>query len=147
MKVLKEALAKIKKRSVQLSREEIEASYNVLLAVREELVESFYNIAERRLRELYDEYAFMMLKLDKVIQLLRRILEKPTTASSQKPKHEEIEENLSKLQPNLAQTLRLLLQSAKMLREFSNSMPSYYLRVLIKNINDQIDKVIKFLGD
>jgi hypothetical protein len=147
MKVLKEALAKIKKRSVQLSREEIEASYNVLLAVREELVESFYNIAERRLRELYDEYAFMMLKLDKVIQLLRRILEKPTTASSQKPKHEEIEENLSKLQPNLAQALRLLLQSAKMLREFSNSMPSYYLRVLIKNVNDQIDKVIKFLGD
>ncbi|MCI4436661.1 MAG: hypothetical protein JHC33_07640 [Ignisphaera sp.] len=147
MKVLKEALAKIKKRSVQLSREEIEASYVVLLAVREELVESFYNIAERRLRELYDEYAFMMLKLDKVIQLLRRILEKPTTASSQKPKHEEIEENLSKLQPNLAQALRLLLQSAKMLREFSNSMPSYYLRVLIKNINDQIDKVIKFLGD
>jgi len=147
MGFLKDALARIKRKSSTMSKEEMAAAYKVLLEIRGELVDSFYIIAERRLRELYDGFSMTMLKLDKTIQVLRRALGEPISTTHPKLKKSELEEELQKLSPDLSQALRSLMHSTGLLKEFAQSMPQHYLRAIMRGVDDNIDRTIKLLSD
>jgi hypothetical protein len=147
MGFLKDALARIKRKSSTMSKEEMAAAYKVLLEIRGELVDSFYIIAERRLRELYDGFSMTMLKLDKTIQVLRRALGEPISITHPKLKKSELEEELQKLSPDLSQALRSLMHSTGLLKEFAQSMPQHYLRAIMRGVDDNIDRTIKLLSD
>jgi hypothetical protein len=147
MGFLKEVLTKILKKSNTIDREEMKAIYRVLLEIRRELVDAFYIIAERKLRELYDGFSMTMLKLDKTIQVLRRALGEPVNTTYTRLKKAELEEELKKLSPELSQVLRTLIYSTELLKEFAQSMPYYYLRAVVKSIDDNVDRAIKALGE
>jgi hypothetical protein len=147
MGFLKEVLTKILKKSNTIDREEMKAIYRVLLEIRRELVDAFYIIAERKLRELYDGFSMTMLKLDKTIQVLRRALGEPVNITCTRLKKAELEEELKKLSPELSQALRTLIYSTELLKEFAQSMPYYYLRAVVKSIDDNVDRAIKALGE
>jgi hypothetical protein len=147
MGFLKEVLTKILKKSNTIDREEMKAIYRVLLEIRRELVDAFYIIAERKLRELYDGFSMTMLKLDKTIQVLRRALGEPVNTTYTRLKKAELEEELKKLSPELSQALRTLIYSTELLKEFAQSMPYYYLRAVVKSIDDNVDRAVKALGE
>jgi hypothetical protein len=147
MGFLKEVLTKILKKSNTIDREEMKAIYRVLLEIRRELVDAFYIIAERKLRELYDGFSMTMLKLDKTIQVLRRALGEPVNTTYTRLKKAELEEELKKLSSELSQVLRTLIYSTELLKEFAQSMPHYYLRAVVKSIDDNVDRAIKALGE
>jgi hypothetical protein len=147
MGFLIDALSRIRKKSSTMSKEEMLAVYRVLLEIRRELVDAFYIIAERKLRELYDGFSMTMLKLDKTIQVLRRTLGEPASTTYSRLKRGEVDEMLEKMPLELSQTLRSLMHSAGLLEEFAQSMPQHYLRAVLKGVDDHVDKVIKLLGD
>ncbi|MEM0027647.1 MAG: hypothetical protein QXT53_07840 [Ignisphaera sp.] len=146
MAFLKDVLTRIRRKSAsEMSREEALAAYAILLSVRKEMVESFYNIADRRLRELYDTFSMTMLKLDKVIQTLRRIIGDSIMTEEVKLARSDIDEHLQNLSLEASMAFRNLVQSAKLLKEFSQSLPPQYLKAMLKGIDDTIDKVINVL--
>jgi hypothetical protein len=147
MGFLIDALSRIRKKSSTMSKEEMLAVYRVLLEIRRELVDAFYIIAERKLRELYDGFSMTMLKLDKTIQVLRRTVGEPASTTYSRLKRGEVDEMLEKIPLELSQTLRSLMHSAGLLEEFAQSMPQNYLRAVLKGVDDHVDKVIKLLGD
>jgi hypothetical protein len=147
MGFLIDALSRIRKKSSTMSKEEMLAVYRVLLEIRRELVDAFYIIAERKLRELYDGFSMTMLKLDKTIQVLRRTVGEPASTAYSRLKRGEVDEMLEKIPLELSQTLRSLMHSAGLLEEFAQSMPQHYLRAVLKGVDDHVDKVIKLLGD
>jgi hypothetical protein len=147
MGFLIDALSRIRKKSSTMSKEEMLAVYRVLLEIRRELVDAFYIIAERKLRELYDGFSMTMLKLDKTIQVLRRTVGEPASTTYSRLKRGEVDEMLEKIPLELSQTLRSLMHSAELLEEFAQSMPQHYLRAVLKGVDDHVDKVIKLLGD
>ncbi|MEM3979996.1 MAG: hypothetical protein QXF79_01905, partial [Ignisphaera sp.] len=59
---------------ITVSKDVLWDIYKLLQSVRLDLVESFYRIKDRKLREVYDPFVFMLLKYDKILQFLRRIL-------------------------------------------------------------------------
>uniref|UniRef100_A0A7C4BB21 DUF47 family protein n=1 Tax=Ignisphaera aggregans TaxID=334771 RepID=A0A7C4BB21_9CREN len=147
MGFLIDALSRIRKKSSAMSKEEMLAVYRILLEIRRELVDAFYIIAERKLRELYDGFSMTMLKLDKTIQVLRRTVGEPASATYSRLKRAEVDEMLEKIPLELSQTLRSLMHSAGLLEEFAQSMPQHYLKAVLKGVDDHVDKVIKLLGD
>jgi hypothetical protein len=147
MGFLIDALSRIRKKSSTMSKEEMLAVYRVLLEIRRELVDAFYIIAERKLRELYDGFSMTMLKLDKTIQVLRRTVGEPASTTYSRLKRGEVDEMLEKIPLELSQTLRSLMHSAGLLEEFAQSMPQHYLRAVLNGVDDHVDKVIKLLGD
>jgi|UniRef100_A0A7J3Z8E4 hypothetical protein len=147
MGFLIDALSRIRKKSSTMSKEEMLAVYRVLLEIRRELVDAFYIIAERKLRELYDGFSMTMLKLDKTIQVLRRTVGEPASTTYSRLKRGEVDEMLEKIPLELSQTLRSLIHSAGLLEEFAQSMPQHYLRAVLKGVDNHVDKVIKLLSD
>jgi len=147
MGFLIDALSRIRKKSSTMSKEEMLAVYRVLLEIRRELVDAFYIIAERKLRELYDGFSMTMLKLDKTIQVLRRTVGEPASTTYSRLKRGEVDEMLEKIPLELSQTLRSLIHSAGLLEDFAQSMPQHYLRAVLKGVDNHVDKVIKLLSD
>lgn len=126
------------------SAEALALLYKVMCNVRVELVESFYNIAERRLRSLYDDYAAMMLKFDKLAQLLRRLLSEPMHAKYPKLSNQEIEEKIYAYYPlEVVLAVKSLLQSVRALREASGSVGAPYLKALIRSVEDSVEEVAR----
>ncbi|MEL9940722.1 MAG: hypothetical protein QW632_04070 [Ignisphaera sp.] len=146
MAFLKDVLTRIRRKSTsEISKEEALAAYAILLGVRKEMVDSFYNIANRRLRELYDSFSMTMLKLDKIIQTLRRMLGDSITVDGEKLGRGNFDEYLQKLSLEASMAFRSLIQNTKLLKEFSQSSPPQYLKAMLKGVDDAIDKVINVL--
>lgn len=147
MAFLKDVLTRIRRKSAssEISKEEALAAYAILLGVRKEMVDSFYNIANRRLRELYDSFSMTMLKLDKIIQTLRRTLGDNIIVNGEKLERGNVDEYLQKLSLEASMAFRSLIQNAKLLKEFSQSLPPQYLKAMLKGVDDAIDKVISAL--
>jgi len=103
---------------IMVSKDMLRDIYKLLQSVRLDLVESFYRIKDRKLREAYDPFAFMLLKYDKIIQFLRRILDEDLYTKHQKLSPQEVEEIILKLPLDVASTIRNLIQASKLLRNF-----------------------------
>ncbi len=56
----------------KISREQVRDLFLALVGMRRSLVEAFEELKDRRLRDLYDVFSFMMLHFDKLYQFLRR---------------------------------------------------------------------------
>ncbi len=134
------------KRDIEKSidRETIYTLYILLADVRFDLVEAFYNIARRRLRELYDLYSMVMLKFDKLLQLLRRLLNKPLEYDLKRLTDSEIDKYVYTLPLELSMTMRSLIQNSKMLKEFSQITTQHYLKSIINTIDDYIENIAKY---
>lgn len=130
---------------IGVSKEILLYIYKLLHSVRRDIVEGFYNIKNRRLRELYDSFAFMMIKLDKTIQFLRRVLNEDLYANHVKLDSDEMNEIMTKLPIEVSITLRNLVQNVKLLKEFSASAAPPYINMVIKNISEMVDDVGKYL--
>ncbi|MEM2200841.1 MAG: hypothetical protein QW552_02830 [Ignisphaera sp.] len=128
-----------------VSKDMLRDIYKLLQSVRLDLVESFYRIKDRKLREAYDPFAFMLLKYDKIIQFLRRILDEDLYTKHQKLSPQEVEEIILKLPLDVASTIRNLIQASKLLKEFSSSTSTPYIISIIKSINDIADDIAKYL--
>lgn len=124
-------------------REVVDALYNLLASVRFDLVEAFYSITRRRLRELYDPYSMTMLKFDKLLQLLRRLLNRPVEYDLKRLSDTEIENYIYSLPLELSMAVRSLIQNTKMLKEFSQSTTQHYLKSIISTIDGYIDDIAK----
>ncbi|MEM1560850.1 MAG: hypothetical protein QXN35_04805, partial [Ignisphaera sp.] len=112
---------------IMVSKDMLRDIYKLLQSVRLDLVESFYRIKDRKLREAYDPFAFMLLKYDKIIQFLRRILDEDLYTKHQKLSPQEVEEIILKLPLDVASTIRNLIQASKLLKEFSSSTSTPYI--------------------
>ncbi|MCS7112206.1 MAG: hypothetical protein N3D82_04245 [Ignisphaera sp.] len=134
------------KRDVErnIDSEVMYALYNLLNDVRFELVEAFYNIAKRRLRELYDLYSITMLKFDKLLQLLRRLMDKPVEYNLNKLTNSEVDKYIYALPLELSITMRSLIQSSKMLNEFSQTTTQHYLKSMLNTIDDCIEDIARY---
>jgi hypothetical protein len=146
--MFKNILAKFRSKKgteIQIDREIIYCIYRILVDLRYDLVDSFYRIKDRRLREIYDSFAFMMLKYDKVLQFLRRTLNEDLYAKYPRLTPKEIEDLIQKLPLEVASTMRSLVQVTKLLKEFSLSAPPSYIISTIKNLNDVVDDLAKYL--
>jgi len=130
---------------ISVDREILLYIYKMLYDMRLDLVECFYNIKNRRLRELYDGFALMMIKLDKTIQFLRRVLNEDLYAKYDKLSSNEINEIMTKLPVEVSISLRSLVQNIKLLKEFSVIAASPYINTIIKSINEIIDDIAKYL--
>jgi hypothetical protein len=130
---------------VKVDREIIQCIYRILLSLRQDLVDSFYRIKDRRLREVFDPFAFMMLKYDKVLQFLRRVLNEDLYAKYPKLSSKELEELILKSPLEVASIIRSLIQSTKLLKEFASSTSAPYIISVIKNIGDIVDDLAKYL--
>jgi hypothetical protein len=131
--------------NVKVDREIIQCIYRILLSLRQDLVDSFYRIKDRRLREVFDPFAFMMLKYDKVLQFLRRVLNEDLYAKYPKLSSKELEELILKSPLEVASIIRSLIQSTKLLKEFASSTSAPYIISVIKNIGDIVDDLAKYL--
>jgi len=87
----------------------------------------------------------MLLKYDKIIQFLRRILDEDLYTKHQKLSPQEVEEIILKLPLDVASTIRNLIQASKLLKEFSSSTSTPYIISIIKSINDIADDIAKYL--
>ena len=146
--MFKNILAKFRSKKgteIQIDKEIIYYIYRILVDLRYDLVDSFYRIKDRRLREVYDSFAFMMLKYDKVLQFLRRTLNEDLYAKYPRLTPKEIEDLIQKLPLEVASTMRSLVQVTKLLKEFSLSAPPSYIISTIKNLNDVVDDLAKYL--
>jgi hypothetical protein len=146
--MFKNILAKFRSKKgteIQIDKEIIHYIYRILVDLRYDLVDSFYRIKDRRLREVYDSFAFMMLKYDKVLQFLRRTLNEDLYAKYPRLTPKEIEDLIQKLPLEVASTMRSLVQVTKLLKEFSLSAPPSYIISTIKNLNDVVDDLAKYL--
>jgi hypothetical protein len=130
---------------VKVDKEIIQCIYRILLSLRQDLVDSFYRIKDRRLREVFDPFAFMMLKYDKVLQFLRRVLNEDLYAKYPKLSSKELEELILKSPLEVASIIRSLIQSTKLLKEFASSTSAPYIISVIKNIGDIVDDLAKYL--
>lgn len=130
---------------IMVSKDLLWDIYRLFQSVRLDLVESFYKIKDRKLREVYDPFAFMLLKYDKILQFLRRILGEDLYAKYQKLSPQETEEIISKLPLDVASTIRNLVQASKLLKEFASTTSAPYIISIIKSISDVTDDIAKYL--
>jgi len=145
--IFKDLILKLRGKRVEhgeIDKEVVDALYSLLTDVRFDLVEAFYNIAKRRLRELYDLYSMTMLKFDKLIQLLRRLLNRPVEYDLKRLSDNEINSYIYTLPLELSIAIRSLIQNTKMLKEFSQSTTQHYLKSIISNIDDYIEDIAKY---
>lgn len=132
---------------VDIDKNVLFSIYILLHHTRLDIVDGFYHIKNRKLRELYDNYAFMMIKLDKTIQFLRRILNEDLYTRHDRLKDNEINEIIAKLPIEISAPIRNLVQNARLLKEFTASLPSPYINSVIKNVSDMIDSVAGYLDN
>ncbi len=147
-KMFRDILNRLRGKRVNISamdRETLWIIYRILYDARIELVEAFYKIKDRRLRDIYDPFSMLMLKLDKLIQYLRRILGEPLYAKYDRISQEDIENYIYKLPLELSMILRNLMQNSKMLRDFASDSATYYLKSILNNIDDEIEDVAKHI--
>jgi hypothetical protein len=145
--IFKDLILKLRGKRVEheaIDKEVLDVLYSLLIDVRFDLVEAFYNIAKRRLRELYDLYSMTMLKFDKLLQLLRRLLNRPVEYDLKRLSDNEINNYIYTLPLELSISIRSLIQNTKMLKEFSQSTTQHYLKSIISNIDDYIEDIAKY---
>lgn len=131
--------------STAIDRDTIWCIYRILQSIRVDIVESFYLIKDRRLREVYDNFAIMMLKFDKVVQFLRRILNEDLYAKYPRLNSKEVEDMISKLPIEIASTIRSLTHTVKLLKEFAAIASAPYINSIIKSVSSIIDEIVKYL--
>lgn len=131
--------------STSIDRDTIWCIYRILQSVRIDMVESFYLIKDRRLRELYDNFAIMMLKFDKLVQFLRRILNEDLYAKYPKLSPQGIEEMISKLPIEVASTMRNFVHTIRLLKEFAAIASVPYINSVIKSTSSIVDDIAKYI--
>ncbi|ADM27279.1 hypothetical protein Igag_0441 [Ignisphaera aggregans DSM 17230] len=147
-KMFRDILNRLRGKRVDISsmdRESLQIVYRILYDVRIDLVEAFYKIKDRRLRDIYDPFSMLMLKLDKLIQYLRRILGEPLYAKYDRLSQEDIENYIYKLPLELSITLRNLIHNSRMLKDFASSSATYYLKSMLSNIDDEVEDIAKHI--
>lgn len=130
---------------IMVDKEILQCTYKLLQSLRQDLVDSFYRIKDRKLREVYDPFAYMMLKYDKTLQFLRRILNEDLYAKYSKPTSQEVEEAILKLPLEVASIMRSLIRATKLLKEFALTTSAPYIISIIKNIEDAVEDIAKYL--
>lgn len=149
IEMFREVFAKFKNKKgseIRVGRDVLQAIYRILHSARLDLVEIFYIIKDRKLRDVYDNYAFMMIRMDKTIQFLRRILNEDLYAKYPKLTPQEMNEYLFKLPSEVSVSIRNLVQTIRLLKEFALSMHSHYINSVIKSISDILDSIAKYLN-
>jgi len=132
--------------SEKLGVEELRNIYEILMILRKELVDSFDILKDRRMREVYDIFSFMMLHYDKMCQFLRRIVNAPLYYDSNQLKYSEIEELMMKLPLELSMKLRNLMNCIKTLKSYAHSAAPNYIRSLIFDIDGLIEDIAHDIG-
>ena len=132
--------------SEKLGVEELRNIYEILMILRKELVDSFDILKDRRMREVYDIFSFMMLHYDKMCQFLRRIVNAPLYYDSNQLKYSEIEELMMKLPLELSMKLRNLMNCIKTLKNYAYFAAPNYIRSLIFDIDGLIEDIAHVIG-
>lgn len=128
-----------------IDRDTVWCIYRILQNIRIDIVESFYLLKDRKLREIYDNFAMMMLKFDKLIQFLRRVLNEDLYAKYPRLNTQEVGDMISKLPIEIAPAMRSLVHTAKLLKEFAIIAPAPYIDSAIKSINSLVDDLAKYI--
>uniref|UniRef100_A0A7C2VHI0 Uncharacterized protein n=1 Tax=Ignisphaera aggregans TaxID=334771 RepID=A0A7C2VHI0_9CREN len=146
--MFKNVIARFRHKKIEeitVSIEVLRSVYKILHSVRKDLVESFYHIKDRKLREVYDYFAFMMLKYDKTLQFLRRALNEDLYTAYPRLTPQELEKELAILPMEMASTMRSLVQMAKLLKEFSIAASPPYINSAIKQLENIVEDIAKYL--
>lgn len=130
---------------ISADRGVLQILYRLLQSHRPDIVDAFYCIKDRRLREAYDSFAFMMIKLDKLIQFLRRILNEDLYTTYPRPSPRELDELLFKLPIEMVLVVRNFIQTVKLLKELAPTMPAPYINSIVKSLGDIIDDMAKYI--
>lgn len=85
-----------------------------------------------------------MLKFDKLLQLLRRIVNRPVEYDLRRLADDEVEKYIYMLPLELSMTVRSLIQSSRMLNEFSQTTTQHYLKSMINTIDDYIESIVRY---
>ncbi len=147
--VLRDLLNRFRKRTPStwraLSLDELRKLYEILKSLRVLLVESFDELKDRRLREVYDYFSYMMLHYDKLCQFLRRVVGAPLYDDN-RLSIARVKQEISALPPELAVKVRNLATYISMLRDYAASAPPSSIRSIIMDINSLIDDIAGDIG-
>ena len=133
----------------ELSREALQNLFFVLHASRRNLVDSFYELKNRRLREVYDYFSMMMLSFDKLYQFIRRIAGLPLYVDELAESsclRDGIDACLSSLPTELAMQGRRVYTLSKNLVSVSSTYPPSAIKNLIMEFRNLVEELAHALS-
>lgn len=146
--MFKDVLSRLRSKKtteIVVDKETLWIIYRLLYNVRLDAIEVFQRIKNRKLKEVYDNLSFMMIKIDKIIQFLRRILNDDLYIKYLKLSSQELENYIIKLPTDVALTIRRLIQMLKLLKEFASTAPPPYINSIVKSVSSIIDDIAKHI--
>ena len=147
--MLRDLLNKFRRRTPTVlgvvSAEDLRKLYEILKILRVSLVESFDMIKDRRLRDVYDAFSYMMLHYDKLCQFLRRVVNAPLYEDSQSRRH-SVDEMISSLPVELALRVRSLASYIRALQSYAATASSNAIRGIILDISGAIDDIANIIN-
>ena len=147
--MLRDLLNRFRKRTPTLlgtvSVEDLRKLYDILKVLRVSLVESFDMIKDRRLRDVYDVFSYMMLHYDKLCQFLRRIVDAPLYEDLQNRRY-SIDEMISSLPVELALRVRNLASYVRALQSYAATASPNAIRGIILDISEAVDDIANIIN-
>ena len=147
--MLRDLLNKFRRRTPTVlgvvSVEDLRRLYEILKILRASLVESFDTIKDRRLRDVYDAFSYMMLHYDKLCQFLRRVVNAPLYEDS-KNRRCSADEMISSLPVELALRVRSLASYIKALQSYAATASSNTIRGVILDISEAVDDIANIIN-
>jgi len=133
----------------ELSRDALQGLFFVLYASRRNLVDAFYELKSRRLREVYDYFSMMMLSFDKLYQFIRRTAGLPLYVdeiAEQSCLRDGVEKCLSMLPTELAIQSRRLYTLSKNLLASASMYPPNAIRNLVIQFKNLVEDLAHALS-
>ncbi len=133
----------------KLDREVVKSIFLALYGIRRELVEAFRSIKDRRLRDLYDSFSYMMLHFDKLHQFLRRFSGMPLYIGEEEVRGTCLEKGvdacIESLTPELAVVLRRIRVAVSVLREAASRDSPSSIRSAIAEVDNLVEGLAREL--
>jgi len=146
--VLKDLLNLFRRKEPSFSKIDKECVKNLFLALvgmRSNLVEAFRALKDRRLRDLYDPFSFMMLHFDKLYQFLRRWCGMPLYIGPQEVAGTCLEKGIDacidSLPLELSMVVRRLWLQVLMLKRVASSDPPSSIRSYIVELDREVENL------
>ncbi len=146
MDAIRDLLNRFRKREEipYLTQDTLKALYMIMGKCREMLVKSFINIKDRKLREVYDAFSFMMLHYDKLFQFIRRCCGAPLYDDSYT--NIDVEPYLAQLPLELAIRMRRVVTYIEMLYKSSSTASSSEIKTLVLELDNAIEDIARTLS-
>ncbi|NPA97041.1 MAG: hypothetical protein GXO32_05515 [Crenarchaeota archaeon] len=150
--MLRDLLSRFRRREPsfeRLDRDSVKAIFLALTGIRRDLVEAFRELKDRRMRDLYDPFSYMMLHFDKLHQFLRRFSGMPLYIGEEQLRGTCLEKGvdacIDSLSPEIAVVLRRIRIAAQILKKASSTETPSSIRSAIGELDSLVEGLAREL--